>query len=118
MRKLIRSVFLAPLAIAVLTCAQQPTAPPSPPEAPKHVPRANPAARPAQVIVTGRGSYLGVDTRDVTSDRVGALKLKEERGVEIVMVDQDAPAGKAGIHEQDVILTYNGQNVDTVAGLR
>ena len=41
------------------------------------------------------GSYLGVDTRDVTSDRVSTLHLKEESGVEVTMVDQDAPAGKA-----------------------
>ena len=27
------------------------------------------------------GSYLGVDTRDVTSDRVSTLHLKEESGV-------------------------------------
>ena len=26
-------------------------------------------------------SYLGVDTRDVTTDRLGALNLKEEKGV-------------------------------------
>jgi len=51
------------------------------------------------------GSYLGIDTRDITHERMVALKLNEERGVEITMVDQDAPAGKAGLREQDVILT-------------
>src|SRR2546426_365572 len=44
------------------------------------------------------GSYLGVDTRDVTADRLAALKLKEEHGVEVTMVDQDAPARKAGLN--------------------
>jgi membrane-associated protease RseP (regulator of RpoE activity) len=66
----------------------------------------------------GGGSYLGVDTRDITSDRLSALHLKEERGVEITMVDQDAPAGKAGLKEQDVILTLNGSNVESVEQLR
>src|SRR5215470_16425433 len=58
-------------------------------------------------------SYLGVDVRDITSDRVGALKLKEERGVEITTVDQDAPAGKAGLKEHDVILEFNGSKVES-----
>jgi serine protease Do len=66
----------------------------------------------------GGGSYLGVDTRDVTSDRLGALNLKEEHGVEVTMVDQDAPAGKAGIKEHDVILTLNGSAVESVEQLR
>lgn len=66
----------------------------------------------------GGGSYLGIDTRDITSDRLSALHLKEERGVEITMVDQDAPAGKAGLKEQDVILTVNGNNVESVEQLR
>lgn len=63
-------------------------------------------------------SYLGIDTRDVTADRLGALKLKEERGVEVTMVDQDAPAGKAGVREHDVILSFNGQPVESVEELR
>jgi serine protease Do len=66
----------------------------------------------------GGGSYLGVDTRDVTPDRVSALHLKEERGVEVTMVDQDAPAGKAGVKEHDVILTINNQSVESVEQLR
>jgi len=66
----------------------------------------------------GSGSYLGVDTRDITPDRLSDLHLKEERGVEITMVDQDAPAGKAGLKEHDVILTVNGENVQSVEQLR
>src|SRR5215813_3183867 len=65
-----------------------------------------------------RGSYLGVDTRDITPDRVSTLKLKNESGVEVTMVDQDAPAGKAGIKEHDVILTLNGNKVESVEQLR
>jgi membrane-associated protease RseP (regulator of RpoE activity) len=66
----------------------------------------------------GSGSYLGVDTRDVTPDRLAALQLKDERGVEVTMVDQDAPAGKAGLKEQDVIVTLNGADVQSVEQLR
>lgn len=64
------------------------------------------------------GSYLGVDTQDITSERLGPLHLKEEKGVEVTMVDQDAPAGKAGIKEHDVILTINDQQVESVEQLR
>jgi len=66
----------------------------------------------------GTSSYLGVDIADVTTERLGALKLKEEKGVEVTMVDQDAPAGKAGIKEHDVILTMNGTTVESGAQLR
>jgi membrane-associated protease RseP (regulator of RpoE activity) len=66
----------------------------------------------------GSGSYLGVDTRDITPDRLADLHLKDERGVEVTMVDQDAPAGKAGLKEQDVILTLNGSDVQSVEQLR
>jgi membrane-associated protease RseP (regulator of RpoE activity) len=66
----------------------------------------------------GGGSYLGVDTRDITSDRLSDLKLKEEHGVEVTLVDQDAPAGKAGLKEHDVILTINGNQVESVEQLR
>lgn len=63
-------------------------------------------------------SYLGVDVEDVSKDRVQALKLKSESGVEITMVDGDAPAGKAGLKEHDVILRFNGTSVESTEQLR
>ena len=64
------------------------------------------------------GAYMGVDIADVTTERLSALKLKDERGVEVTMVDQDAPAGKAGLKEHDVILSMNGTSVESGAQLR
>jgi serine protease Do len=58
-------------------------------------------------------SYLGVDIANITTDRLGVLKLKEEHGVEVTVVDQDAPAGKAGIKEHDVILAMNGTAIES-----
>jgi S1-C subfamily serine protease len=55
--------------------------------------------------------YLGVDLRDLTADQAVALRLKDPRGAEIVLVDHDAPAGKAGLREHDVILQMNGQAI-------
>jgi len=63
-------------------------------------------------------AYLGVDIADVTTERLSTLKLKDEKGVEVTMVDQDAPAGKAGIREHDVILTMNGTAVESKAQLQ
>ena len=45
----------------------------------------------------GGGSYLGIDTRDVTADRLGDLKLKEERGVGVALMYQDASPCKRGL---------------------
>jgi membrane-associated protease RseP (regulator of RpoE activity) len=67
---------------------------------------------------SGPSSYLGVDIADISADRLGALKLKEEAGVEVTMVDQDAPAGKAGIKEHDVILSLNGTAVESKTQLQ
>src|SRR5271167_2757980 len=67
---------------------------------------------------SGRSSYLGVDIADVSSERLGALKLNEEHGAEVTMVDQDAPASKAGLHEHDVIVSLNGTAVESAAQLR
>ncbi|HEY6338541.1 MAG TPA: PDZ domain-containing protein [Candidatus Sulfotelmatobacter sp.] len=67
---------------------------------------------------SGTGSYLGVDISDITTERLSALKLKEEKGVEVTMVDQDAPAGKAGIKEHDVILGMNGTAIESQVQLK
>ena len=67
---------------------------------------------------SGTSAYLGVDIADITSDRLGALKLKEEQGVEVTMVDQDAPAGKAGFKEHDVLLTMNGTAIESKTQLQ
>jgi serine protease Do len=82
-----------------------------------------PVDPPAQPMVfaseeSSTSSYLGVDISDVTTERLSALKLKEEKGVEVTMVDQDAPAGKAGIKEHDVILSMNGTPIESGAQLR
>jgi serine protease Do len=62
--------------------------------------------------------YLGIDIRDVDSDRAAALKLNSTHGAEIVTVDHDAPAGKAGLRLHDVIVQMNGQAIDGTDQLR
>lgn len=71
-----------------------------------------PTAVVADFESSGGHSYLGVGVADLSSDRVQALKLKDDHGVEITQVDQEAPAGKAGLKEHDVIVGYNGTPVE------
>jgi serine protease Do len=68
-------------------------------------------------ILTHSQSYLGVSTRDVDTERATQLKLKETRGAEIVTIDHDAPASKAGLHIHDVLLSLNNQPIDGQAQL-
>lgn len=105
-RHLLASIVLLPLLFGLAHAAQNWT-----------------AGQPSEPLIfssedSGTSSYLGVDIADVTSERLSALKLKEEKGVEVTMVDQDAPAGKAGIKEHDVILTMNGTAIESGAQLR
>ncbi|MGA2272185.1 MAG: PDZ domain-containing protein [Bryobacteraceae bacterium] len=74
-----------------------------------------PRAHAATIFAGGSGSYLGVGVLDVDSARARALKLKEERGVEISSVTEGGPADKAGIKQGDVVLEYNGQPVEGMA---
>jgi S1-C subfamily serine protease len=95
--------FLGLTALATACAfAQQQAAPPAPPAPPQVFPWSAPAG----------GSYLGVHASDIDGDRMRELKLKEERGVEIMSVEADSPAEKAGLQKGDVVLEYNGQRVE------
>jgi serine protease Do len=56
---------------------------------------------------SGLPGYLGVGTIDVPDDQVSALKIPPNHGTIIVSIDHDAPAGKCGLREHDVILQVN-----------
>src|SRR6202522_2084217 len=62
--------------------------------------------------------YIGGETRDVSEDAGGALRLKDAHGVEVTNLDHDGPACKAGIKVHDVILQINGQGIDGEEQLR
>lgn len=62
--------------------------------------------------------YLGVDIRDIDTERAAQLRLKDARGAEIVTMDHDAPAAKAGLRVHDVILFMNNLAIDGEAQLR
>jgi serine protease Do len=60
------------------------------------------------------GSYLGVFVEEVTPNRMKELGLSQERGAVIMKVVKDSPAEKAGLRENDVIISFNGRPVDSV----
>jgi serine protease Do len=61
--------------------------------------------------VPSGGTYLGLILRDLTMERVQELKLDRQRGAEVVGVEEDGPAARAGVQVNDVILTYNGEEI-------
>lgn len=61
--------------------------------------------------------YLGVGARDIDTQRASQLGLKDARGAEIIAVDHDAPAARAGLRVHDVILSIDGHGVDGEADL-
>ena len=56
--------------------------------------------------------WLGVEIGEVTAQKAKDLKLSSERGVVVSGVEQNSPAAKAGLKKNDVILQYNGENVE------
>ena len=106
-------VFLASAAVSVAlgVATAQLSSPAQPPTA---VPVPGQTARIIQFGSPAGGSYLGIGVQDVDAGRLRELKLKEERGVEVTAVEEDSPAGRAGLRKGDVVLEMNGQRVEGV----
>jgi serine protease Do len=78
-----------------------------------------PVANSTELLLSNSSQgYLGVVIRDLDNDRAAALKLKDPHGAEIVSIDQDAPASKAGLKVHDVVVQMNGQRVEGIEQFR
>ncbi len=58
-----------------------------------------------------RRGWLGVNIQQVTPDIAESLGLKDSSGALVARVTDDGPAAKANIHNGDVILRFNSQDV-------
>ncbi len=57
------------------------------------------------------GSYLGVQITAVTPQLASTLKLQDPAGAIITYIDQDGPACRAGLMENDVVVAFEGSKV-------
>lgn len=104
--------FFAVFTIFAFSCifvnAQE--TPPAPPAAPSK----------AKVYSFGTlldGSYLGVQTREITKENFNQYGLREVRGVAVEKVVEDSPAAKAGLQAGDVIVRFEGEEVTSIRKL-
>jgi len=63
------------------------------------------------------GSYLGVQTQEITKDNFAKYGLSGVRGVAVEKVSETSPAAAAGIQSGDVILRFGGEEVTGVRKL-
>ncbi len=68
---------------------------------------------------TGRvdRGWLGVQIQPVTDDVAAALGLKEAKGALVAGLTDNSPAGKAGIKQGDVIVSFNGAKIGELRDL-
>lgn len=87
---------------------QEPAEAPNPPRLPQIV-----------MSLDGEGgSWLGVETQEISSEKAKELKFANEHGALIGKVLPDSPAAKAGLRENDVVTDINGQRVEGTTQFR
>jgi serine protease Do len=62
--------------------------------------------------------FLGVVIQDITPDIGSALGVPAGEGVLVANVGPNTPAGKSGVKQSDIIVTFNGKPVKSVNALR
>lgn len=64
-----------------------------------------------------RRGWLGVRIQYVSEDIAEGLGLKEAKGALIASVTEGGPADEAGLESGDVVLTFNGQEIEEMRNL-
>jgi serine protease Do len=101
--------------------------PPEPPEAPT-VPRAPRAPRPPRAAIApfargfgwafGGPGKLGIEYQEIGDQLAKYFKLSADSGVLVAHVDEEGPAGKAGMQAGDVLLKVGGRSIRDGGELR
>ena len=101
---------------------QEPAPAPGAPAAPRApriaIAQAPEIERELRIFSDEGGSWLGVETQEVSGEKAKELKLPAERGVVIGKVLEDSPAAKAGLKDNDVVTEINGQRVEGTTQFR
>jgi S1-C subfamily serine protease len=103
------TVLWASTALSPAAFAMQAAIAPSP--IPAQLPQAVLDGNTRLVLAAASQGYLGVTVHDVDPARAQKEKLSNAAGAEVVSLDHDAPAAKAGVHTGDIIQSINGQIV-------
>lgn len=99
------AAFLCSAFVCAPAFAQQtPSAPP-------------PVEREMRILMTDDGSYLGVQTQEVTKENFSKFNLPDVRGVAIEKVSENSPAAQAGLQANDVIIRFGGEEVTSARKL-
>jgi WD40 repeat protein len=69
------------------------------------------------VWAQGGKTYLGVDLQDVTKDEAEKLGWETPRGAKVVKAREGGPAALAGLLPDDIIISLDGQEVESMAAL-
>ena len=101
-----RGILISMALMSVGAWAQPPASAPAAPPAPR--------AHSTTIRSFARRGYLGVGVREMTDERARALNLKDSSGVEVKRVEENSPAAKAGLRENDIILEVDGHRVETI----
>lgn len=69
------------------------------------------------VVSSERRAWLGVSVEDMSDRLAKRMNVKTEKGALVNSVSDDSPAEKAGIKEDDIVVSFNGKSIDDAADL-